>query len=280
MSGSDYVPSPLLHQPAFRLPGGKNVTVWIGLHVEYWSLQPPAGSFVVKGIHGNWPDHFPDFRTHSFREYGNRVGIFRIFDVLARLGLPVSIIVNADAIRRGPRSAKRSRAIVPPSAGRPSDGWARKEENRRGRCRCSPPKASNSFSTGRTTTRLISMRRRHRSSRSPINGNSTTWTCCGPATSPFRSIPGSCARRTRGWRRHVQRPPGFWACTFIPGCSASRHASAISKRPSTAFASMRMPTSGRSARSLPPRMLNWLRRERRRRPFLPAGARPAPTRPS
>ena len=102
MSGSDYVPSPLLHQPAFRLPGGKNVTVWIGLHVEYWSLQPPAGSFVVKGIHGNWPDHFPDFRTHSFREYGNRVGIFRIFDVLARLGLPVSIIVNADAIRRCP----------------------------------------------------------------------------------------------------------------------------------------------------------------------------------
>ena len=46
MSGSDYVPSPLLHQPAFRLPGGKNVTVWIGLHVEYWSRHPPAGSFV------------------------------------------------------------------------------------------------------------------------------------------------------------------------------------------------------------------------------------------
>jgi peptidoglycan/xylan/chitin deacetylase (PgdA/CDA1 family) len=102
MSTNAYVPSPLLQQPAFRLPGGKNVGIWIGLHVEYWSLSAPAGSFVVKGIHGNWPDHFPDFRTHSFREYGNRVGIFRIFDVLARLGLPVTIIVNADAIRRYP----------------------------------------------------------------------------------------------------------------------------------------------------------------------------------
>ncbi len=63
-----YVPSPMLRQPAFRLPGGKRVAVWIGLHVEYWSLLPPPGSFVVKGIHGSWPDHFPDYRTHSFRE--------------------------------------------------------------------------------------------------------------------------------------------------------------------------------------------------------------------
>ena len=95
-------PSPMQPQAAFTLPSGKRVAVWIGLHVEHWSLKPPPGSFVVKGIHGNWGDHFPDYRTHSFHEYGNRVGIFRIFDVTERLGLPVSMIVNADAISRYP----------------------------------------------------------------------------------------------------------------------------------------------------------------------------------
>jgi allantoinase len=102
IASTSYIPSPLLSQPAFTLDGGKTVAVWIGLHVEHWSLAPPVGSFVVKGIHGNWPDHFPDFRTHSFREYGNRIGIFRIFDILRRLELPVSIIVNAEALCRYP----------------------------------------------------------------------------------------------------------------------------------------------------------------------------------
>jgi allantoinase len=102
MSAASLPLSPACARPPFRLAAGKSVAVWIGIHVEHWSLLPPAGSFVVKGIHGNWPDHFPDYRTYSFREYGNRIGVFRLFDMLADLDLPASIIVNAEAINRYP----------------------------------------------------------------------------------------------------------------------------------------------------------------------------------
>ena len=100
MSGQS--PSVRDERATLRLPPGKSVAVWVGIHVEHWSLLPPAGSFVVKGLHGNWPDHFPDYRTFSFREYGNRIGIFRLFDVLGQLGITPSVIINAEAICRYP----------------------------------------------------------------------------------------------------------------------------------------------------------------------------------
>jgi allantoinase len=108
MSAQRLPPSLAHPRLSFRLDGRKTVAIWLGIHVEHWSLLPPTGSFVVKGIHGNWPDHFPDYRTYSFHEYGNRIGIFRLFDMLGDLDVPFSVIVNADAITRYPAIVEES----------------------------------------------------------------------------------------------------------------------------------------------------------------------------
>lgn len=45
---------------------------------------------------------FPDFRHYTNRDYGNRVGIFRILKVLDDLKLPASIALNAAIAQRYP----------------------------------------------------------------------------------------------------------------------------------------------------------------------------------
>ena len=46
---------------------------------------------------------YPDYRGYTHRDYGNRVGIFRVMAVLDRLGLPATAAVNAAVAGRYPR---------------------------------------------------------------------------------------------------------------------------------------------------------------------------------
>src|SRR5687768_5297031 len=45
---------------------------------------------------------FPDLRHYTNRDYGSRVGIYRILEVLTDRGLPASVAVNAAIAERYP----------------------------------------------------------------------------------------------------------------------------------------------------------------------------------
>jgi peptidoglycan/xylan/chitin deacetylase (PgdA/CDA1 family) len=81
-------------------PGGRPVALWISVAVEFFPLDAPALPFRPLG---GLDRGYPDFWSYSNRDYGNRIGIYRIMRVLDGLGLRATAAVNAAAVRRFPR---------------------------------------------------------------------------------------------------------------------------------------------------------------------------------
>ncbi|MBT4686908.1 MAG: polysaccharide deacetylase family protein [Rhodospirillaceae bacterium] len=90
-----YPYSSILTRPQLSWPGEKRLAIWVVLHLEQWELQSPASAIRDARFKGEFGNFFPDYRTYSTREYGNRVGIFRILDVLDRYQIPVTVAANA-----------------------------------------------------------------------------------------------------------------------------------------------------------------------------------------
>jgi allantoinase len=84
-----YAYSPITRRKPFAWPEGKRLAVYIALNVEHYAfgeglteeLVPPLGQ--------------PDVLNFSWREYGNRVGAWRLLEMFQRLSLPVSLLVNS-----------------------------------------------------------------------------------------------------------------------------------------------------------------------------------------
>ncbi len=95
--------SALPNRPKLAWPGGKRLAIWIVLHLEQWELQPPEGAIRDARFRGEFGNFFPDYRTYSTREYGNRVGVFRILDVLDRYQVPVTVAANSALCQQRPR---------------------------------------------------------------------------------------------------------------------------------------------------------------------------------
>jgi len=84
-------------------PDGKKVALWITVSLEYFPLVPNDGPFKAPG-HMVTP--YPDYRTYTTRDYGNRVGVFRILKVLDKLGLKASFPMNSEIATRYPSLLK------------------------------------------------------------------------------------------------------------------------------------------------------------------------------
>ena len=89
-------------RPALAWPAGARLAVWVVLHLEQWELQPPASAVRDSRFRGEFGNFFPDYRTYSTREYGNRVGVFRLLEVLDRYEIPVTVAANAALCRQRP----------------------------------------------------------------------------------------------------------------------------------------------------------------------------------
>jgi peptidoglycan/xylan/chitin deacetylase (PgdA/CDA1 family) len=94
--------SALPSRPVLRWPGGARLAVSVVLYLEHWEMTPPGSSLRDPRFKDPFGDFAPDYRTYSMREYGNRVGIFRIFEALDRIGWPVTVATNAAACARYP----------------------------------------------------------------------------------------------------------------------------------------------------------------------------------
>jgi allantoinase len=92
-----YVPwSPLPSRRPLRWPEGARVAVCVIVSLEQLEWLPPAG--VVVPPSGRYGGPYPatfDPLGPSLREYGNRVGVFRVMDALDRLGVPACVAMDA-----------------------------------------------------------------------------------------------------------------------------------------------------------------------------------------
>lgn len=89
--------SPITERPRLEWPGGAHVALWIIPNVEFFSLQEkvPAGS-------GGTGVPVPDIPSWSARDYGNRVGVFRLMQVMERHGIRGTVALNSDLCAQHP----------------------------------------------------------------------------------------------------------------------------------------------------------------------------------
>jgi peptidoglycan/xylan/chitin deacetylase (PgdA/CDA1 family) len=96
----DYSPFPERHKLAW--PRNARVAFCVLLHCEYWELMPADDSYRDPRFVGEFGNYVPDYRTWTQREYGNRIGIFRVLDVLDRYQIRAGVALNALAAERYP----------------------------------------------------------------------------------------------------------------------------------------------------------------------------------
>jgi allantoinase len=91
-------------RPTYDWPGGRRLAVYLALNVEAF------GFGVGRGVAIAPPDQAQSHSIYSWRDYGNRVGIWRLFDLLDELGMPAEAQMNTAIYEAAPDIPARLRA--------------------------------------------------------------------------------------------------------------------------------------------------------------------------
>jgi allantoinase len=81
--------SPITERAPFDWPNGKRLAVYLGLNLEHFAFGEGLSAELAPG----GPQ--PDVLNYAWRDYGNRVGAWRILALLDQLALPASVIANS-----------------------------------------------------------------------------------------------------------------------------------------------------------------------------------------
>jgi peptidoglycan/xylan/chitin deacetylase (PgdA/CDA1 family) len=95
-----YPYSAITERRPYDWPDGKRLAVYIGLNLEWFAFGQGLGAELAPG----GPP--PDVLNYAWRDYGNRVGAFRLAELFAELKLPVSLLVNAQMIEHAPQAIR------------------------------------------------------------------------------------------------------------------------------------------------------------------------------
>ncbi|MGW4635700.1 polysaccharide deacetylase family protein [Nocardia sp. NPDC004415] len=90
--------SPIIDRPAIAWPGGARVAFYVGLNVEHFVLGKPSTS-----INQGTAELVPDPLNHGWRDYGPRVGIWRMIEAFDRHGVRPSVLLNSDVAENYPQ---------------------------------------------------------------------------------------------------------------------------------------------------------------------------------
>lgn len=94
-----YPASNLFTRPPVAWPDGKSVAVAILVNLEWFPITPSDTPFRAPG-HMQTP--YPDYRHYTAREYGTRVGLYRLLDAFAKAGVKATVAANAAIAERYP----------------------------------------------------------------------------------------------------------------------------------------------------------------------------------
>lgn len=107
----DSVFVPLPERPHFSWPGEKQVALILQLSIEYFRpAQPELYSGGPGLVSAPIPAGSLDFLNWAWRNYGVRVGVWRLLEVFAEHGVPVSASTNAIIHERFPQITEALRA--------------------------------------------------------------------------------------------------------------------------------------------------------------------------
>jgi hypothetical protein len=91
--------SNLFARPPVKWADRKSVAVWIVVSLEWFPITPSDKPFRAPG---HMQTVYPDYRHYTAREYGTRVGMYRLLDAFAKVGAKVSVAANSAIAERYP----------------------------------------------------------------------------------------------------------------------------------------------------------------------------------
>jgi hypothetical protein len=80
--------SPIVGRAPGRWPGGKKLAVYVAVGVEDYRFGDGHTEDLMPGV------AHPDLVNTAWRDYGNRVGAFRLFDRLTSFDVPATVLLN------------------------------------------------------------------------------------------------------------------------------------------------------------------------------------------
>lgn len=100
----DYLP--ITQRPPLKLPGGARVAVWITPNVEHYPFGKPAIAMtqMTAGLS-------PDILNAAWRDYGPRVGIWRVMEILERHGFVATAALNSDVCTHYPQIVEAGKKL-------------------------------------------------------------------------------------------------------------------------------------------------------------------------
>ena len=102
--------SPITERPVYDWPNGTRLAIHFSLNVECFSF----GEGVGNDLAGPAPQ--PNIRSFAWRDWGNRVGVWRMLDALEDFELPCALLLNTETYDYAPQI---------PASGRVATRWWR-----------------------------------------------------------------------------------------------------------------------------------------------------------
>lgn len=97
--------SPITERPRFTWPGGRRLAVYVAVCVEHFPYNTGGlGMCYSPGL------HHPNTYNWAWREYGNRVGGFRLLDLLGRFEITPTVLANGECFEHCPQLMDAYRA--------------------------------------------------------------------------------------------------------------------------------------------------------------------------
>jgi peptidoglycan/xylan/chitin deacetylase (PgdA/CDA1 family) len=100
---TDYISySPLVDRPTITWPNGARVALWIVPNIALYEYLPPRSEYIDQ-----WPrTPHPDVLNYSYRDYGNRVGFWRMLEVFDQYQIRATASLNVGVVEHFPQIRK------------------------------------------------------------------------------------------------------------------------------------------------------------------------------
>jgi hypothetical protein len=100
---SRYAYSPIPKRPDYTWPGGKRLAFYIALNIEHFAFGAGLGMDPVRS-------NQQTTRNFAWHDYGNRIGNWRLFEILDELKLPATILLNSSVCYNYPDIVEKIKA--------------------------------------------------------------------------------------------------------------------------------------------------------------------------
>ena len=87
--------SAIAKRKPLKWPNGAHVAVWIVPNIEYYPIDKPGPSLTP-------PRPAPDVLSYAWRDYGLRVGVWRMMEIMEKHGVKGTVALNSDVCKLCP----------------------------------------------------------------------------------------------------------------------------------------------------------------------------------